>query len=312
MTAYAARWSPSHGMPTLPGFTSWIPPGPSLWKARCVCPKTTLVASTPREQLGVAVGGPGQEALHVGHGRGVAVQRAVDDGRLRKAEQLAHQLLAELLGTELGDRSDRLGSVRAVHEPAVCVTADPGGVRKALEPLDGLLRPRAGGRVVATEDELVRVPRIRQHGIESGQVSVDVVQQRKHRSARYPPEVWAATEPEGFVGRGLDSEEARNVDGEEHGTAREPAAAGPCGTPRRPAHLAEDPPTRQPRGAPRRPGTQHRAAGDAARALTPKGKAPAPAGLCRVGRTGLEPVTSGLSSTGSLLPCAAPGCYLAQ
>jgi hypothetical protein len=76
---------------------------------------------------------------------------------------------------------------------------------------------------------------------------------------------------------GLDSEEARNLEGEEDCTARTPAAPEARANPRRAAHLAQNKPPRQPGGRPRRPGAEHRADGDAARPLT---RRPRPRGAC--------------------------------
>ena len=115
---------------------------------------------------------------------------------LRQRAQLLHQLVAEQLSGARGDRVDRRRRVVAVHEPAVGVAADPGGVLELLQPLDRLLRPGAGGGVVAAQQEGVGVLRVRQDRLQRGQVAVDVVEQREHQRARYPPDVWAAAEPE--------------------------------------------------------------------------------------------------------------------
>src|SRR5829696_2603634 len=61
---------------------------------------------------------------------------------------------------------------------------------------------------------------------------------------------------------------------EENGTARKPAAEQTFGTSRGSADLAQDPPAREPGGAPCRLGARHRAAGDAARALTAQASPP--------------------------------------
>ena len=119
-----------------------------------------------------------------------------------------------------GDGVDRRRGVVAVHEPAVRVTADPGGVLELLQPLDGLARPGAGGGVVAAEQEAVGVLGIRQDRLQGGQVAVDVVEQRKQRSARYLPERLAGLQTGTLSMRGTRFRGGLGPHGEENCTAR--------------------------------------------------------------------------------------------
>src|SRR5215203_1668592 len=129
------------------------------------------------EELGIELGRLREEALHVVLRRGVAVERAVDGRRLWEAEQLLDELLAERFRTAGADVGDRSRRVVPVDEPAVGVAADPGRVRQLLQALDRLLRPSAGHRVVAAEEELVEIARVGENGLERRQVAVDVVEQ---------------------------------------------------------------------------------------------------------------------------------------
>ena len=169
-----------HGIPTLPGLISSMPPGPWRVNARCVCPKTTRSRLDAHQELGVRLRGLGEEALHVRLRRGVAVERAVDRRGLRKAAQLGHKLLAE----RSAQRCDRDRPPRA----------HPGGRRASGRRCRGS-RSRRRARlsrstvsrgqapkpcVVAAEQEAVDALGVGQHRLESGQVAVDVVEQRKH------------------------------------------------------------------------------------------------------------------------------------
>ena len=174
----------------------------------------------PCEQLRVTLAWPGQEGLHVRLRRGVAVQRAVDLRRLRKRAQLLHQLVAEHVGGARRDVVDRRRCVVTVHEPAVRVPADPGGVLELLQALDGLLRPGAGGGVVATQHKPVGVLGIRQDRLQGGEVPVDVVEERKQQSARYLPERLTHLQTGTIRMEGLDSEGGLRTYGEQDSTAR--------------------------------------------------------------------------------------------
>ena len=105
-------------------------------------------------------------------------------------------------------------------------------------------RRRAGSR---------RILGIRQDRLQSGQVAVNVVEQRKQRRARYPPERLGCRRTGRLVWRRTRFRGGSEPHGEENCPARQPAPAGTCAKARGAAHLAQNQPARQPRGGPRRP-----------------------------------------------------------
>ena len=113
------------GIPTLPGLTSSMPPGPSRLKAMCVWPNTTRLGVDAGEQLRVVVGGLGRK-LFMSEAARRGRRACRRSRRLRERGELLHELVAEQLRGALRDVADRCRGVVAIHEPAVGVAADPG------------------------------------------------------------------------------------------------------------------------------------------------------------------------------------------
>src|SRR5919202_1778582 len=77
---------------------------------------------------------------------------------------------------ELAGRRSALAWRRLLHELSLRVASEPAdAVAEGAEPLDGLGREGSADDVTADDDE-IRGRRLRKHGLERGQVSVDVVE----------------------------------------------------------------------------------------------------------------------------------------
>ena len=128
-SAYAARRSPSNGIPTLPGLTSSMPSGVVRSNGMCVWPKTTRRRRRPRAARRPRRSAR-QEADHVRAGRAVAEQRAVVDRLPCSAASSLHELVAEQLAA-------------APRAPAAPARARPASSRASARCCRGSTRRRA-------------------------------------------------------------------------------------------------------------------------------------------------------------------------
>jgi ribosomal-protein-alanine N-acetyltransferase len=121
---------------------------------------------------------------------------------LRELLDVAHardQLVTECR-PDAGDRrpDERVvGRVVDVAGPPFTVAADPDRVLQRAQALDALAWPAAEQRVVAAEDPAARALRlgVREHGLQRGQVSEDVVQAGEHPWRVYHRATLAITGP---------------------------------------------------------------------------------------------------------------------
>ncbi len=123
-----------------------------------------------------------QERADVGDRGAVADQRVAADEGGGEGGELRDDALAERSAGGR-ERGLHVGIVRRLvrrGRPALAVAADPQR-RKLAQARDGLRRPAAEERVVAAEDEGLRVVRVGEHRFERGQVAVHVVEQCLHR-----------------------------------------------------------------------------------------------------------------------------------
>ena len=129
----------------------------------------------------------GSEALDVGERGPMADQDALELSLLRKPVQPVDEIGAERFARSRQGGPEKL--LRALRrfgifaQPSFDVASDANHRRHAFEHLGGLTRPWAERGVVAAEQEGRRsfALHVGKHGLECGEVAVDVVQQRYGR-----------------------------------------------------------------------------------------------------------------------------------
>jgi hypothetical protein len=111
----------------------------------------------------------------------VRVEDAVELGRRREGVKPLDLVLGEVR-EEARVRLDDLRPVRRFAQPALAVPSDPRRVRQLPQECERLERPRARGPVVAAEEPAVCACAlgVSEHGLERGEVAVDVVEDRQH------------------------------------------------------------------------------------------------------------------------------------
>ena len=247
-----------------------MPPGPVALERRVRVPEHhARVASTPISSSASRSPRLGEEALHVRARRGVAVERAVDRSPTRAA-----------CGSSSTSSSPSSSAVRAaiasIGAGASCrstsqrsaLPADPGGVRRApsaARPSHAARRPRWRSRRRARSPRRRRrrpaPPRARAGCRGCRTAAQATMRTLSRRTFSRSSNRNALIEGTRFRGRTRKTMEKRTA----RSDRQQPRGA--CGASRGSADVAEDSPAQQPRDPPRRPGAQHRAAGDAARAL---------------------------------------------
>ena len=181
-SAYAAPTSPSSGIPTLPGLTRYVPSGPSRWNWMWLCPKTMVRLWTPASRSRSS--GPGSLAKLSSSRSGQPWTYRTPSSSACCLQRVEPTLVVAEAGLVVLELARDVRPVpRQLPEPAFAVAADPGGVRKGVEELDRLLRPRRPRGVIAAQKPAVGtgLTRVREDGLEGGHVPVNVVERCQHR-----------------------------------------------------------------------------------------------------------------------------------